>query len=222
MIMVVVTWLSVKTICTFKRVDFTAYKISLTTPGFGKLSRMKTGKNSCQQGKVKLWLSCILECLQQLNIEAHECTALEIAQCSWKSEVHNSLHIRSISTKNGAKYVFLHEHTYKQARKRTKLLTGQPLGRRARGSLSTCMQSDLSSQCSLYCTLAYEELEHPQIWCQRRFLEPSQYWGMAFYHERGGIFIVRVYNENLNVCVYIYMLVLSRIQLYVTPWTVAH
>ena len=44
---------------------------------------------------------------------------------------------------------------------------------------------------------------------------------MAFYHERGGIFIVRVYNENLNVCVYIYMLVLSRIQLYVTPWTVA-
>lgn len=123
MIMVVVTWLSVKTICTFKRVDFTAYKISLTTPGFGKLSRMKTGKNSCQQGKVKVWLSCILECLQQLNIEAHECTALEIAQCSWKSEVHNSLHIRSISTKNGAKYVFLHEHTYKQARKRTKLLT---------------------------------------------------------------------------------------------------
>jgi len=33
--------------------DFTAYKISLDTPGFGKLSRMKTRKNIHQQGKVK-------------------------------------------------------------------------------------------------------------------------------------------------------------------------
>lgn len=47
--------------------------------------------------------------------------------------------------------------------KRTELLTGQPVERRARGSLFVCIQSDLSCQCSLYLTLVYKELEHLQI-----------------------------------------------------------
>ena len=111
-------------------------------------------------------------------------------------------------------YFCMSTHVYKQVRKCTELFNRATCREEGKGSLFMCIQSDLSCQCSLYRTLIYKELEHLPILVSKEApgTSPQRYRGMAFYHERDVMFIMRVYNDeylNLCVCVYIFAHALS-------------
>ena len=69
-------------------------------------------------------------------------------------------------------YFYMSTHVYKQVRKRTELLTGQPVGRRARG-VSSCAYSQ-TCLVSVHCTapLFIRNLSTCRFWYPRRLLEP--------------------------------------------------
>ena len=129
-----------------------------------------------------------------------------------KSEFHNSLRSKVpflLKTEQNM-YFCMSTHVYKQVRKCTELFNRATCREEGKGSLFMCIQSDLSCQCSLYRTLVYKELEHLPILVSKEApgTSPQRYRGMAFYHERDVMFIMRVYNDkylNLCVCVCVYI-----------------